>query len=345
MAGKKIELRSDTMTLPTKEMMQAIYSARVGDETWGEDPTVTELERAAAGRLGKEAGLFCVSGTMANTVSIMGHLDAGDAMILGQTCHISVWESPTSTLLGITQLAVPDQSGCMDPDAVADVFERHYFVPPRLICLENTHNFAGGTVLSKPQIDACCEIAHARGARVHVDGARIFNASVHLGIAPARLVENVDSLMFCLSKGLSAPMGSVAVGTRAFIERARRARKLLGGSLRQGGYMAASGLVALKTTVERLADDHANLRLIAGRLAQIAELGIDPDAFPTNILIFSTERLGVTAADFSKRVSRRGVLLSVLGAHTLRAVTHRCVTAEECARAADILVEQAKGLL
>jgi threonine aldolase len=274
----------------------------------------------------------------------MAYLDRAEAAIVGQTAHISVWESRSSALAGISHVTLPDPKGMMACEDVAAVLERGSAARPRLLCLENTHNIAGGTVIDRPSLDRYCEIAHAHGARVHVDGARIFNAALALGIDAKKLVENADSVMFCLSKGLSAPLGSVLVGPEDFIERARNARNMLGGGMRQAGYVAAAGVVALRTTVERLVEDHEKNQLICRRAAEIQELGVRPEDFPTNIFIFSLAPLGVSAQDFYERMADCGVLVDAVGFQA-RTVTHRCVTMEQCDQAAGVLVDVLKDCL
>jgi len=344
MAKTPIDLRSDTCTVPTREMMDAMSAAAVGNEMYGEDPTVNALESLAAEMLGKGAAVFCISGTMANTSALMAHLERAEAAIVGVSAHISVWESRSSALAGISHVTLPDPGGLMASEDVAAVFERGSAARPRLLCLENTHNIAGGTVVEKAALDRYCEIAHEHGARVHVDGARIFNAALALGVDAKDLVASADSIMFCLSKGLSAPLGSVLVGPEDLIERARSARNMLGGGMRQAGYIAAAGVVALRTTVERLVEDHEKNQLICRRAAEIPELGVRADDFPTNIFIFSLAPLGVSAEEFYERMAERGVLVDAVGFQA-RTVTHRCVTTEQCDRAADVLVEVMKDCL
>lgn len=340
-----IDLRSDVMTLPTDEMLDAMRSARVGDERSGSDPSVLELEALAARMLGKEAGLFCVSGTMANTVALMSHAGAGDSIVAGQWSHVAVWESKSVVLAGISTVTLPDRAGFIEPDMIKDVLQSGRAARPVAVCLENTHNIAGGTVLDKSAIDLYSGLARRHGAALHVDGARIFNAAIALKTTAKELVKNADSVMFCLSKGLCCPIGSMVVGRKQFIDRARKKKVILGGGLRQAGYMAAAGIVALRTTVNRLAEDHRKNRAICKKvLSEIPELKLTPDEFPTNIFIFSLKSLKTTAEIFYAEMAKHGVLVDAVGA-LARTVTHRCVSAEQCDRAADVMVRVMKDIL
>ncbi|GER82941.1 threonine aldolase [Thermogemmatispora aurantia] len=327
-----IDLRSDTVTQPTPAMREAMYRAEVGDDVYGEDPTVNRLQELAAQRLGKEAALFVTSGTMGNTTAMLTHVPRGAAAIVGDQAHIYRYEGGGAARLGGIQLwVVPNQpDGGFDQEqlaaAITDESDEHT-PPTALLCLENTHNRCGGRVLSLEQMTALCGLAHARGLKVHVDGARIFNAAVALGVPVRQLVAEADSVMFCLSKGLSAPVGSLLVGSRDFIERARWVRKVLGGGLRQAGILAAAGIVALEQMVERLAEDHAHARLLAEGLADLPQVRLDAQRVQTNIVIFRLqdgERVlpEERCAEFLVRLKDEGVLLSSMGNGLLRAVTH-----------------------
>jgi threonine aldolase len=327
-----IDLRSDTVTQPTPAMREAIYRAELGDDVYGEDPTVNRLQELAAERFGKEAALLVVSGTMGNTTALLTHVARGQAVIVGDQAHIYRYEAGGAARLGGIHLwVVPNQpDGMLDPQqvaaAISDGSDEH--TPPTvLLCLENTHNRCGGSVLSVEQIETLAALAHAHGLALHIDGARIFNAAVALGVPVSRLAASADSLTFCLSKGLSAPVGSLLVGSREFIRRARAVRKALGGGMRQAGILAAAGIVALEQMVERLAEDHENCRLLAQGLAAFPHIELDPARVVTNILIFrlraGERRPGEPVAqEFLARLREEGVLLSSMGDGLLRAVTH-----------------------
>ncbi len=321
-----IDLRSDTVTLPTPAMREAIYQAEVGDDVFGEDPTVNRLEEMAAERLGKEMALYVVSGTMGNLVSLLTHCGRGDEFIVGHLAHTFLYEAGGSAALGgihpRTVLNQPD--GTMD---LADIeaairAENVHYPRTRLVCLENTHNRCGGAALTPEYTKAVCELAQSHGLAVHLDGARVFNAAVALGVDVRELVENVDSVQFCLSKGLSAPVGSVICGDKDFIYEARRNRKIVGGGMRQAGIIAAAGIVALEQMVDRLAEDHANARRLAEGLAGISGLVVNPGRVQTNIVIFELNSERLTPAEFAARLDERGVKLLAIGGQRLRAVTH-----------------------
>ncbi|MBX5448648.1 low-specificity L-threonine aldolase [Thermogemmatispora sp.] len=327
-----IDLRSDTVTQPTPAMREAMYRAEVGDDVYGEDPTVNRLQELAAERLGKEAALFVTSGTMGNTTALLTHVGRGAAAIVGDQAHIYRYEGGGASRLGGIQLwVVPNQpDGSFDlqqlASAITDESDEHT-PPTALLCLENTHNRCGGCVLSLEQMTTLCRLAHAHGLRVHVDGARIFNAAVALGVPASQLVAEADSVMFCLSKGLSAPVGSLLVGSRDFIRRARRTRKVLGGGLRQAGILAAAGIVALEQMVDRLAEDHEHARFLAQRLAELPQVRLDPPRVQTNIVLFRLhdgERVlsEKDCSEFLARLKDEGLLLSSMGDGLLRAVTH-----------------------
>ncbi|HZU05449.1 MAG TPA: GntG family PLP-dependent aldolase [Chloroflexota bacterium] len=332
-----IDLRSDTVTLPTEEMYEAMRTAPVGDDVLGEDPTVRRLEEAAAARLGKEAGLFFPSGTMANLAALLAHTRRGDEVILEAESHIVYYEAAGLAVAGaLMPRPLPGHYGALDPDQVAEAIRPDDVHFPRtgLVCLENTHNRAGGTVISLEQTRAVCAVAHAAGIPVHIDGARIFNAALALGLDAAALVADADSVMFSLSKGLSAPVGSVLVGNRAFIAAARRARKLLGGGMRQAGVIAAAGLVALERMVDRLVEDHAHARLLGERLAAVPGVAVDLATVQTNMVRFSTAPCGLEAPQFVARLREHGVLAGARDRWTIRMVTHRHITAADVEAAA-----------
>lgn len=323
---KRIDLRSDTATLPTPAMREAMYRAELGDDVLSEDPTTNRLEELAAERLGKEAGLFVSSGTQGNLLSILSHTQRGDEVVVGDKSHILGSEVAGAACLGGVQLrSVPnDGRGRLEPAAVRATIrgENIHFPRTALICLENTHNRCNGAALSAEEMHPIAEIAREHGIPLHVDGARIFNAAVALGVRPADLVREVDSVQFCLSKGLSAPIGSLIVGRRDFIDRARKYRKMVGGGMRQVGVIAAAGIVALEEMVDRLAEDHANAQLLVRGMAAIPALEVEPDVVETNIIFYHVK--GMPMADFAERLKQRGVLV---GAG--RIVTHWGVERED----------------
>lgn len=328
-----IDLRSDTVTLPTPRMREAMANAEVGDDVYGEDPTVNRLEAMAAERMGKEAGLYVTSGTMGNLAALLTHCDRGQEIVLGDISHTFLYEAGGSSALGgIHPRTVPNQpDGTMNLDDIETAIrdENPHYPRTRLICLENTHNRCGGAVLRPAYITAVREIADRHGLSVHLDGARIFNAAVALGLPAAEVARDVDSVTFCLSKGLSAPVGSVLCGSADFIYEARRARKILGGGMRQAGIIAAAGVVALEEMVDRLAEDHANAKRLARGLADTPGIEIDPDTVETDIVIFELMRDDITPAELAAGLRERGVLLSPIGGRRLRAVTHYGIEADD----------------
>lgn len=319
-----IDLRSDTVTRPTPEMRRAMAEAEVGDDVFGEDPTVRRLEEKAAAMLEKEAALFVPSGTMGNQVAIHVHTRPGSEVIAEARSHVIDWElAAMAALSGCLPRPVPAPRGrltwaLIEPALSPPVY---YRAPTALIVLENTHNMAGGTVLPLAAVDEITREAHRRGLPVHLDGARIFNAAAALGTPASRLAAGCDSVMFCLSKGLSAPVGSLLLGTRDFIAEARRVRKLFGGGMRQVGVLAAAGLVALETMPDRLAEDHVRARRLAEGLAAVPGFRIDPAAVETNIVIVELET--GDAAQLVAALREEGVLAVPVGKREVRFVTHR----------------------
>jgi threonine aldolase len=348
-----IDLRSDTVTKPTDAMRRAMAAAPVGDDVFGDDPTVNALEARAADLLGKEAGLFVASGSMGNLVALMAHLPRGYEAIAGASTHTVMDEAGGhAVVVGATIRPIPEQlDGTLEPAAVIDAFrdpdDLHEPITG-LVVLENTHAHTGGQPLTPAYTRTIAAIAHDRGVSLHVDGARFWNAVVALGVAARDLAAPADSVTFCLSKGLAAPVGSVVVGDRAFIGRARRARKLLGGGMRQVGVLAAAGLVALGDDehgmIGRLAEDHANARRLAaglaaldgvrspGALGQSGDGPLDPARFPTNFVLFRVDR---DRAAFLAALESRGVLMVPYANGQVRAVTHHGVTAEDVDRVAE----------
>jgi len=332
MLSGKYDFRSDTVTEPTEEMREAMARARVGDDGREGDPTVRELEEHSAALLGKEAALFAVSGTMGNLVSVLAQTRHGQEVIVERDAHIYWTEvAGLSAVAGLLVNRVAGADGIM---AAADVETairpaKLHFPETGLICVENTHNMAGGTVWSVGQMAAVKAVAERHGIPVHLDGARLFNAAVALGVPPRAIAEQVDSLTFCLSKGLSAPVGSLIVGSKAFIEVARKKRQMLGGTTRQGGVIAAAGLVALRTMVDRLADDHACAKRLAEKLHGIPGLEVNLRTVQTNIVRTRVTALGVPAAKVAELLAEHGVLVLAQQADTLRWLTHRHVGAED----------------
>ncbi len=323
-----IDLRSDTVTQPTDEMRRAMADAEVGDDGRGEDPTVTRLQEHAAELLGKEAGLFTASGTMGNLVATLTYCHQGDEVILGDQAHIFWSElAGMSALAGAQPRLVPNDSrGRIDPADVEAAIRPDGDLPTALVCLENTHNRCGGQALTPEDTARVCEVAHAAGASVHLDGARIFNASVALEVPAAALVQDVDDVSFCLSKGLSSPVGSVLCGSQEFTHQARKWRKMVGGSMRQAGVLAAAGLVALDTMVDRLAEDHATARQLAQGLANIDGLDLDPESIQTNIVIFHVDPSVATPQEFMGALGREGIRVLSPARQSIRMVTHRHIS-------------------
>jgi threonine aldolase len=342
-----VDLRSDTMTLPTPEMREAMARAEVGDDVWGEDPTVQRLEATAAARLGKEAGLLVTSGTMGNLVSVVAHTQAGQEVVLDLDSHIYNYEVAGGTIVGNVQMRpVKTERGFLTPDQVQETLRpANIHIPPTgLVCLENTHNRHGGTCCTPEEITAVASVAHASGVPVHVDGARLFNAVVALKRDPRDFAAPADSVTFCLSKGLGAPIGSVVCGSAAFIQRARRVRKMLGGGMRQAGILAAAGLVSLERMVDRLAEDHVNARTLAEAVAALPGLAVDLTSVQTNIVIIRVERgdrASSTAATEAlvKGCAARKVKIHATGPTTIRCVTHKDVDAEDIRRTSDAFRE------
>ncbi len=335
-----IDLRSDTVTKPTPAMREAMARAEVGDDVFGEDPTVNRLEAMAAERLGKEAALFVTSGTMGNLVCLLSHCGRGDEMIVGGQAHTYVYEQGGSAALGgIHPRPLPNQPDgtiALEEIEAAIRTDNLHFPRTRLICLENTHNRCGGAVLTLEYMQAVGRLARRHGLAVHLDGARIFNAAVALGVDAEALAADADSVMFCLSKALAAPVGSLVCGSGEFIAETRRARKVVGGGWRQAGVIAAAGIVALEQMVDRLAEDHANAKRLAVGLASLPGIVLDPARVQTDIVIFELHRDDMTPEGLAERLKERGVLLLAIGGRRLRAVTNYHVTAEDVERALQV---------
>jgi threonine aldolase len=326
-----IDLRSDTVTLPTEEMLEAIRHAELGDDVFREDPTVNRLEEMAAAKMGKEAALLVTSGTQANLVSLISNTKRGELVILEAEAHMYWYEvGGISAIAGLLPWPVRSQRGAFDPnDVEAAIRPRNiHFPEPALICVENTHNRHGGTVITPDQIRAVSEVAKAHGLRLYMDGARIFNAAVALKTDVKEFTKHVDNLMFCLSKSLSCPIGSVVVGTQEFIEKARKTRKVLGGGMRQAGIIAAPGIIALEKMIDRLEEDHRNAKRLAEGIVKIAGIRVDLDCVQTNMVLFDISGLGVADEQFLSKLKESGVLASTLAKNKVRMVTHRGIERE-----------------
>ena len=340
-----VDLRSDTLTLPTPAMREAMARAEVGDDVWEEDPTVKRLEEEAARRAGKEGALFVSSGTQGNLVSVLAQTRPGQEIILDRDCHIFNYEVAGTALIGGVQtLAIPTERGFLTPAQVRDsIRPSNVHIPQTgLVCLENTHNRHGGTRCTPEEIEAVAAVAHAAGVPVHLDGARLFNAAVAQERPLADFARHVDSLTFCLSKGLAAPVGSLVCGTRDFVARGRRLRKMVGGGMRQVGVLAAAGLVALETMVERLAEDHAHARRLAEGVARLPGCRVDLTKVQTNIVIFRVEREGGVAELVTGCLARK-VKIHQIGPAAIRCVTHKDVDRADIDRALDAFREITSG--
>ena len=336
-----IDLRSDTVTHPTPAMREAMAQAVVGDDVFGEDPTVQRLEAMAAELMGKEAALFVASGTMGNLTCLLAHCQRGDEAIVGSEAHVLHYEVGGAAGLGGIQLRpVPnDARGLLDIEAVEATMRGQNIHFPRtaLVCLENTHNRCGGGVITPEETAEVVELARRYGAAVHLDGARIFNAAVALGVPAAQLAVEVDSVTFCLSKGLAAPVGSLVCGSGDFVARARKARKMLGGGMRQVGVIAAAGIIALETMIDRLAEDHEHARLLAHGLAQVSGVRIDATSVQTNIVVLNVD----DGAAFQRRLQELGVLTTAFGPSRVRMVTHYGIMRQDIEEALERLLQAA----
>jgi len=336
-----VDLRSDTVTQPGPAMRAAIAAAEVGDDVLGKEPTVGALEKRVAVLLGKEAALFVTSGTMANQVCVRVHCPPGTEIVLERGSHVLCFEAGAPMLAGVGTYPLDGERGVLDPAEVARAIRPKSPHLPRtaLVWAENTHNTAGGTVWPLDRLDACAAVARDAGLPFHVDGARIWNAAVASGETPARIAKSADTVSVCLSKGLGAPVGSLVVGSAAFVERAWIVRKQMGGGMRQSGLLAAAGLYALDHHLGRLAEDHANARLLAERLAGLPGARVDLAAVHTNIVLIDVAGARRDPGEIVAEAERRGVRIVPLGRTVLRATTHLDVTRDDVARAADVLAE------
>ena len=329
---RTIDLRSDTVTLPTEEMLEAMRTAELGDDVYREDPTVNRLEELAAKKMGKEAALLTTSGTQANLVSALSQTRRGEEVILEAEAHMYYYEvGAFSAVGGLIPRLVKGHSGIMTPQDIESALRppNIHFPPTSLICIENSHNRAGGTVWSPTQMKAIFDLAKDRKLNVHMDGARIFNAAIAQNLDVRDMTRYVDTMMFCLSKGLSAPIGSIAVGDHDFIDRARRYRKMLGGGMRQAGVIAAPGIIAIEKMVDRLKDDHENARMLAKGLRAIDGIAIDLSQVQTNIVAYDVSGLGIDGQKWVAKLNEAGVKAGTLEAGRVRMVTHRGIEKED----------------
>jgi threonine aldolase len=342
--NQMVDLRSDTVTRPTPEMRRAMAEAEVGDDVYGEDPTVNRLEARAAEIFDKEAALFVPTGCMGNLIAIKVWTHHGDEVICEERSHVNLYElASMSAIAGCMPRIARAEDGILSWKQIAAVIRPkiYYDSQTALICLENTSNMAGGTVYATPQVNDICDRAHDLGLKVHLDGARIFNAATALGENVAEMTRKVDSVMFCLSKGLGAPVGSMVAGSREFIDKARVYRKMFGGGMRQAGVIAAAGLLALEKSPWRLHIDHKNARRLAEGIAQIPGFAIDPAKVRTNIVIFDCSKTGKTAVEWCEILYKRGVWAQDTALHSVRLVTHCDVDEAGIERALSVLQEAA----
>jgi threonine aldolase len=328
-----IDLRSDTVTLPSPAMRAAMSRAAVGDDVFGEDPTVNELEGLVASLTGKTAAVFVPSGTMGNLASLLAHAARGREVVLGDESHIYHYEAGGASALGglVFHPVFTQPDGVMPLDAIDAALRApaEWLAPPGVICIENTHNRCGGAIVPPEHAASVASLAERHGLPVHLDGARLFNAAVATGLPLTAWTDHASSVQVCLSKGLAAPVGSVVSGGREFVARVRRARKMLGGGMRQAGVLAAAGLLALTEMVDRLAEDHVNARLLAEGLARIDGVALDLTGVQTNIVVFRLDA-EIDSAAFVHALRDEGVLIIDMGRGLLRAVTHYGVTADDC---------------
>lgn len=335
-----IDLRSDTVTKPTPKMREAMSKAEVGDDVYLEDPTVNHLEKRAAEVFEREAALFVPTGSMGNLICVKLHTQPGQEVILESRSHILNYEvASMSMVAGVLPRAIPTGNGLLEWSQIEEAIRPsiYYCAQTGLICLENTHNMAGGVVMPKEQTHEICLKARERGLPVHLDGARVFNAATVLGESVAELTRYFDSVMFCLSKGLGAPIGSMIVGSRKFIEQARILRKLLGGGMRQVGVLAAAGLIALEEMPARLEQDHKNAKLLAIGLANISGIEIDPETVQSNILVFDISKTGLNTTQFSSLLKEQGILANGINPKQMRMLTHYDVSEKDCQTALNII--------
>jgi threonine aldolase len=327
-----IDLRSDTVTRPTPAMRKAMAEAEVGDDVFGEDPTVNALQEKVAHLLGKEASLFVPSGTMANQLSIKSHTQPGDEVIIELSSHPYNFEGGAGAALsGIQFQCLKGVRGILDASQIEEAIrpDDHHFPVTRLVCLENTHNRGGGSIYPLEKISEIYRLAKSKGLLLHLDGARLWNASMATGIKSEEYAQWADSVSVCLSKGLGAPIGSLVAGSKSFIDRVHRFRKMFGGGMRQAGIIAAAGIYALDHHIERLKDDHQNARRLAVGLKEFKGVSIDPKHVETNIVIFDVSNTGMTGAQVGEAMKKEGVLIHAFSRTQIRLVTHLDITSED----------------
>jgi len=313
-------------------MREAMNNAEVGDDVYQEDPTVNQLEELAANKLGKEAALFVPSGTMGNLIAVLTHCQRGDEVILETDSHIYYYEvGGMSAVAGVIPWLIVGDKGIPDPQGIKRALRDKNLHYPKttLICLENTHNRAGGTIIPPKVTEEICQLAHQRNIAVHLDGARIFNAAIALDVEPALLTKNVDSVMFCLSKGLSAPVGSILAGSKEFIQRARKNRKMLGGGMRQAGILAAAGIIAIENMVERLEEDHKNAQILGEGLTDMNGIKVDLETIPTNMVYFDLQGSGMDTYQFLPKLAEYNILGSPRPPSKVRLVTHYGISEDD----------------
>lgn len=338
---RNVDLRSDTVTHPIPEMYEAMAQAELGDDDLGDDPTVHELEALAAERLGKEASVIVTSGTMANLVAVLTHAEPGDSILCEASSHIS-HEDGMEVVARVCRVPIEGHRGFMSPDAIEETIVSMNGNRVSLFCMENTHNAHGGIPLTPEQLSKMAGTAHKHGLKVHMDGARLFNAATSLGIKASELTEDVDSVMFAMSKGLSCPVGSILAGPRDYIEKARRFRKIVGGSMRQTGIVAACGIVALKHVIPRLPEDHARARRLAEAIAEMPELQVDLETVHTNMTYFETTDLPIDAAEFVSRIEEHGIFAFAPRLNRIRLVTHLHISDDDIEHAINVIRKTAK---
>ena len=342
MDAQLIDLRSDTVTKPSPAMRRAMAEAEVGDDVYLEDPTINRLQARAAEIFSREAGLFVPSGSMGNLASVMAQTSRGQEVICEAAGHVYNYEMGSmSAIGGVLPRILQGEDGILNWDQIARAIrEKAYYRPQTaLVAIENTHNMAGGTVYPTELAHEICDKAHEAGLKIHLDGARIFNAAVYLNENVADMTKKFDSIQFCLSKGLGAPVGSMIVGSRDLIERCRVIRKMLGGGMRQAGVLAAAGLVALEEGPKHIPTDHENAQLLARGLTKIPRIQIDPKKVQTNIVIFDIAKSALTSAQLVERLNERHVLTGAVDSTRIRVVTHRDVSRDDCERALQLIGE------
>jgi threonine aldolase len=342
---KYVDLRSDTVTRPTPEMRRAMMEAEVGDDVFMEDPSANRLQEIAARMLNKEAALFMPCGIMANEVAVKVHTQPGQEVIMDENCHIFGYElASIAALSGVMPRPLPGKKGIITVEQIKKAIRPkiYYMAQTGLITLENTHNMSGGTLYPLEITREIVHFARENAIPIHLDGARIFNASIASGHSVKDLCEGFDSVMFCLSKGLGAPVGSVLLGRKEIIEKARSIRRMFGGGMRQVGVLAAAGIYALENNIDRLAEDHENASFLAREIAAVDGLDINPQDVKTNILIFNCEDSGMKAAELVQKLKEAGVLCLTTGEYTIRMVTHLDVSREDCIKAVAVIKEVAK---